>query len=60
MLARRMGKPKDQIEDYLASYQKVKQEAQEKRSALQDAARRLIQYEKGTENLLLDGWAGGG
>lgn len=43
MLARRMGKPKDQIEDYLASYQKVKQEAQEKRSALQDAARRLIQ-----------------
>ena len=43
MLARRMGKPKDQIDHYLASYQKVKQESQEKRDALQDAARKLSQ-----------------
>jgi cytochrome c-type biogenesis protein CcmH/NrfG len=42
MLARRMGKPQAQVDGYLASYQLVKQQAQEKRAALKDAACCLI------------------
>jgi hypothetical protein len=42
MLARRMGKPQALVDGYLASYQLVKQQTQEQRTALKEAARSLI------------------
>jgi hypothetical protein len=38
MLARRMGRPQAQVDGCLASYQLVKQQTQEKRAALKEAA----------------------
>ena len=42
MLSRRMGKPQALVDGYMASYQQVKQQTQEKRTTLKEAARSLI------------------